>query len=507
MGNNFSVACIIWDQKKGGVLGHASPHINVSSAVAMNLYNMHRVITTKPSFGSIKIRLDNGDQYSVCSFFTGFGMSTSPDGFTGNYGKDTIGVAERVIALFLPYECKPSDYDEALAKIASRLVLDVEKLNERMDLISNLIKSSNRIEACEDINDIIDKQMDVALLLTPEEKELAHSYQIRALHYLIMDQKDHINELSVTVEKAMARNQKGGGNSGSSSASYSASSQILAPSAKFGASGISNEQINAAMGTATSELQDMTKSLDRMEKEGLRDEIRKINKLLKEKEEKIQDLERKTQDSAVAQAQATASQEIANKISELTSMLASKDKELNSWREKIAEMNENLFVNQDTISKMTEMSMMQSNEMQDLSRNNKTFRQENEQKNKEIADYKVKLQEYEDSIAKAIARIKDLEQENMRTKYTKISGQADQGNRTFIQSINQSTSQEKIGAPISDNIDEELEQMRVELEEEKAARKKCQMQLSEEKSQVIELKKNVKIQRREIEELQKQQPE
>jgi len=501
--NPFSLACIIWDQKKGGVLGHASPHINVSSANAMNLYNMHRVITTNPSFGSIKIRLDNGDQYSVCSFFTGFGMSTSPDGFTGNYGKNTIGVAERVICLFLPYECKPSDYDEALAKIASRLVLDVEKMNDRIDAIANLIKGSNKIEACEDINDIIDNNMDVTLNLTPEEKELAHTYQVKALHYLIVDQKEHIKELSTTVEKAMSRSQK----SESQSGSYSASSQILAPSAQFGGSGISGEQVNAAIGSAANEMQDMAKSLERMEKEGLRDEIRRINKQLKEREDKIRELERKAQEATVTQAQSSANQEIANKVIELNALLESKEKELNSWREKIAEMNERLFVNQDTIAKMTEMSMMQSNEMQDLSRNNKTLKQELEQKQKEISESQTRFQEYEDGIAKAMARIKDLEQENMRSKYTNISTQADQDNRTFIQNIGQVTPQGKTESKQVDSIDAELERMRAELEEEKTARKKCQMQLSEEKAQTIELKKNVKIQRREIEELQKKQAE
>jgi hypothetical protein len=209
MTDKFSLACILWDQKLGGVLQRAKPYMQVSDKTAMNLYNMHRVTNVNPAFGTIKVKLESGDQFNVCSFFTGYGGSTSPDGFTANYGKNIIGVAERVICLFLTPDVRAEDYEEVLAKIGSRIVIDVAGMNQRIDVIGDLIAKIDLIKKPDKLFEYLEKYLDSSLGLNAELNAVARFHEVKALHYMLLDKKEHIKELTINPAKtAFVRDQQ-----------------------------------------------------------------------------------------------------------------------------------------------------------------------------------------------------------------------------------------------------------------------------------------------------------
>ncbi|MBD3351375.1 MAG: hypothetical protein GF364_07800 [Candidatus Lokiarchaeota archaeon] len=197
----FALAVILWNQKLGGEVEAVSPKIRITDNTAMNLYNMHRMTETKPSFGTIKLKLENGEQYNVVTFFTGYGASTSPDGYTGHYGKNIIGISEKVIALFLPYKMKSREYEETLAKIAARIVLDVSMITERVENLAKIIEKSQLIKKPNELYQYLEKYIDSTLGLSAAEASIAKSNEVKALHYLIQDKKEEIKELTINPAK------------------------------------------------------------------------------------------------------------------------------------------------------------------------------------------------------------------------------------------------------------------------------------------------------------------
>lgn len=202
MARDFSLAIVKWDQKAGGILQYAFPKITISNNTAMNLYNMHRMTETNPNFGTLRLKLENGERYNVATFFTGYGASTSPDGFTANYGKNTIGVAERVFCLFLPTDVKPELYDEALIKITSRVVLDPDIMHRKIDKIAGMIKKGEMIKDPVKLYGYLEKYLDRTLGLSAQQEAVAWSHEVKALHYLIQDKKEHIHELTINPAKS-----------------------------------------------------------------------------------------------------------------------------------------------------------------------------------------------------------------------------------------------------------------------------------------------------------------
>jgi hypothetical protein len=108
--------------------------------------------------------------------------------------------------------------------------------------------------------------------------------------------------------------------------------------------------------------------MDLMEKESLRNELRKMHEILSDKNNRIRALESQLHNAQETGHDQQLNVDIARIRGEYEAILASKEDELNTWRAKVAELNENNFINQDNIMKLNEMSMMQSEEMQNQSR-------------------------------------------------------------------------------------------------------------------------------------------
>ena len=110
-----------------------------------------------------------------------------------------------------------------------------------------------------------------------------------------------------------------------------------------------------------------TKQMEEMENEGLRNEIRKLHEMLQDKENQVRALgtqlrEAKSCESTIWDTGNSA--DFAKMKGEYEAILATKEQELDTWREKVAQMNEELFINQDSIRKTTEMMMQMTEDAQ-----------------------------------------------------------------------------------------------------------------------------------------------
>ncbi|MHA1822219.1 MAG: hypothetical protein ACTSU2_05200 [Promethearchaeota archaeon] len=248
------------------------------------------------------------------------------------------------------------------------------------------------------------------------------------------------------------------------------------------------------------EIEEMAKNLEEMEKESLREEIRKLHKIMKEKDNKIHDLQTKLSESAISMAQQgeSTNAETLAQLNQMAEALKAKEDELNMWREKVAEMNENLFINQDTIAKMTEMTMQQSQELQEQSRTIIQLKNEIKEKDKQIQELIEENKKLKNDLENLNAQIKTMEQNNIRAKYSSIAQGAKDSEQSFRAQLPRANNNIASSNQESQQI---IEKLKKELEQEKVNRKNAEWKLKELKSEVIQLKKNIKIQRREIQEL------
>ncbi|MHA1341081.1 MAG: hypothetical protein ACTSRZ_14020 [Promethearchaeota archaeon] len=290
------------------------------------------------------------------------------------------------------------------------------------------------------------------------------------------------------------------------------------------------KEIEEQIEDVSKKIEDEISKLDEMEKEDLRNEIRRLQDILKEKDEKIYALESKikemffpqevdnkiepTIDSKAATVAteklkafeskfAEENKKLKQKITELSKIIDSKEKELNNWCEKVAELNEKSFIQQDTISKMTEMTIQQAEELQQQARKIKSLNEELKKRDEVIKELTSKNNLLEDEIQKLKDKITEMQMqiENQKEKEREIAAKiAENALTTTTEASSKAESEAATKTKRIAPIINELNQI---IEQEKAEKQKYQLKLGEYKSEIIELKKTIKIQRREIQSLEK----
>ena len=209
MGESFQIVNIRWDQKIGGILECSAPMKNfkISAKETTNLYQMHRLRFQYgngiPNFGLIKLDI-NEKAHNICSFFSGFGGSTSPDGYTANYGDDIVGIAERVVCILLPPKTNASKYIMSLGIISSRLLIDPNKMEERVNKLTSIIKKSNLISKPNKLFEYLDGELDDELELSENEKIVASMNEKKIWRYYIAELSESGNNgENTSSEKAL----------------------------------------------------------------------------------------------------------------------------------------------------------------------------------------------------------------------------------------------------------------------------------------------------------------
>ncbi|MHA1340575.1 MAG: hypothetical protein ACTSRZ_10160 [Promethearchaeota archaeon] len=198
---DFAIAVIKWDQRKGGIIQEISPPIKIPQKTSMNIYNLHRVKSTEPSFGSLRMKLENGEEFNLCSFFSGYGATTHPDGFTGNFSKYSIGTAERVVCLFLPTNLEPEKYELVLAKIASRLLMDPYQISAYTSILGEKL-ASIEISDAKSLLNYLENNIDDLLGLNLQQIINAYKLELRILYQLNKEKDTIIKELTINPVKS-----------------------------------------------------------------------------------------------------------------------------------------------------------------------------------------------------------------------------------------------------------------------------------------------------------------
>ncbi len=269
-------------------------------------------------------------------------------------------------------------------------------------------------------------------------------------------------------------------------------------------------------------IKEATTQMENMEKDALRNEIRNMQKILQEKEDKVRALE--------AQCRELQSQDLnetgdASKLKgEYEALLAAKEQELDTWRSKVSELNENNFINQDNIRKLTEMTMMQtddlSHQMQTINELRKQVKvlESNAATPQEVSEDDVNTLkshaiELEESLKTATS---DLEQKTEANKVLfiktkKLENEIDELKETLTQAEAEKASVSGDQSTFASQLHSALLESNSEADGESNTNTRLidakvtdlEAQLKALQSELIDAKKTIKIQRREIENLQK----
>mgnify|MGYP005849466883 CR=1 FL=1 len=154
-------------------------------------------------------------------------------------------------------------------------------------------------------------------------------------------------------------------------------------------------------------IQAATKQMEEMEKTTLRKELQEAIEAGNKKDQEIRQLKEQIEQLKAMGVQSA--EPITQTDQKLQEALKEKDLELEKWRKKVVELNEVNFINQDQILKLTEMTMMQTQEQQNLM--NKV-----QQMKKELEETKAKLDTLNSGINQASVEEKTLLIENMKVE-------------------------------------------------------------------------------------------
>ncbi len=244
-------------------------------------------------------------------------------------------------------------------------------------------------------------------------------------------------------------------------------------------------------------MDDITTQFKSMELEESKNRVKDLEAKLKKKETEVRELKEKLL-IKVEGASATQINEVVGKLkSEYEPILAQKDEEINQWKTKVAEINERAHIAEASITSMNDIVMSTQNELQEQGRTIGKLRKQLEEHEASQAGNSVKDQEIK-SLQEKIRQVSE-EMNEKNKNLEAIEGKLQEQNRE-IDKLQQATK----AVPVFDSskYDIQIQALtdQVKLAEEEIRKRNGRME--EMKVEIIELKKNNKIQRREIETLQ-----
>ena len=223
---------------------------------------------------------------------------------------------------------------------------------------------------------------------------------------------------------------------------------------------------------------DFDEQFDLIEKEELKEEIQRLKELVNRKNEKIKTLT----DQLASKVSKESGQ--SEEVQLLQEQLNEANDRLDDWSEKLADLSEKNTILMETVNKLTEMSMQQNEEMErqgreilDLKKTLEAKDEEIEELNNQVMNTKLQTaqsKELDEQVSKMQEKIDTLKQKNEELEEEKERLSVENG------ALLQSTANLKI----------EIKQLK-EMAEEKVEDK------GDLTDEIIELKKNIKVLRRE----------
>ena len=310
------------------------------------IYSLHRMRNTRPNYLFLKAK-----NITIASFFSGFDL------------KQYVGRPNQCVSVILDQNENPTIWEGQLRRITHDILPVLAEIRGDEIIMTGLSSESKYRR----FDEILAQQL-AALQAGQVQPMEDWEGEVRVGTGTVIDTinsgseiRDKLvgtkpKELSLTADdilKATELAKNEGQPSGSSSVK---SAFTPAPTSAMAASASTDPMVQAAQ------------QMELMEKEGMRKEIRRLSELVKEKTERIKALESQVREASASSIGDAEKNALAKIKGEYEALLASKEQELENWCAKVSELNENNFINQDTIAKMTEMTMMQTEEMQAQSR-------------------------------------------------------------------------------------------------------------------------------------------
>jgi hypothetical protein len=178
-----------WNQKIGGVQEAAAPKkFTYDANLAMNIYSLHRMRRKEPSIAHYKT--DKANQVSI---FSGFGEG----GYGGTGGENYVGIPERVLSVTLDLNQNSRDYERIAVKIASRLFIHQEGLQDRLNAILSVIEKSGKEKDSKTLFKFLDSELDARLMFAPEDISLANRYEAQFCYHWITNLQEDLEEMTI----------------------------------------------------------------------------------------------------------------------------------------------------------------------------------------------------------------------------------------------------------------------------------------------------------------------
>jgi chromosome segregation ATPase len=501
---------LTFHKKPGAFVDREYPHgitdqLGIDATDQNKVYSLHRMRNTLPNFLFLKAK-----NVTIASFFSGFDL------------KHYIGRPNQCVSVILDNHENPTIWEDKLRRLAYELLPVLAEIRGEEIIMTGLS------------TDIKYHRFDQLLA---EKLEDLKAGRVEPLYEgeaeVIVGDGTHIDTISDMRGKMTG--------TGTRPQNLTLTAEDIAKAAEMAQTSPDKSAFTPAPKKEQKEdsIAQATAQMEAMEKETLRNEIRRLNGMLKDQNSKIQALESQLRDewNKEVAAGSESSAEVGKIRGEYEAIIAAKEEELEKWRTKVSELNENNFINQDTIAKMTEMTMQQTMEMQEQAQ--KIMELKKQLKSLEAANVKTDTIPV-DEVASLRSHAVELE-ETLKTKLTELDAKTTQTKELYdrIQRLEAEKSkledeivslkheiQEKSNAlkaaeekirsleitaealsdtteePVSAgvNVPDPAEMLKMKSLEEEVARLK--IELATKDSELINAKKIVKVQRREIDHLQ-----
>ncbi|MGV9202971.1 MAG: hypothetical protein ACOC44_03005 [Promethearchaeia archaeon] len=238
---------------------------------------------------------------------------------------------------------------------------------------------------------------------------------------------------------------------------------------------------------------------DNFEKEELREEIKDLQELVNQKNLKIRELTDKITEKISEKSEHT------EEVKVLKEQLEEKNEKIDEWSNKLVDLNEKNTILQETVRKLTEMSAQQTEEMEQQAQTIGKLRKELDKKEKKISDQKATLDELNNKLmnAKVSAaenKEKDEEIQKLHEEIGELKKNLDTLQEKYDElQIEKENLQERCNDLEEDNELhlETIAHLKLDLKEAKEQASSEDGVYDDLADQIIDLKKDIKVLRRE----------
>ncbi|MHA1338738.1 MAG: hypothetical protein ACTSRZ_16050 [Promethearchaeota archaeon] len=162
---------------------------DIPPKTCIEILNAHGEGASNPNLTYLEnIRL-KGRNFNICSFFSGSEES-------GQF----IGIPNKIICLLLPDKVDPQEYYSVIIKIASRLLLDNDKIPQRIYIISKLIESGT-VTIPQELFEYIYRKIDERLDLSEIEIHEAENFEKDIINCVTPEQQPFLKTLEQKTEE------------------------------------------------------------------------------------------------------------------------------------------------------------------------------------------------------------------------------------------------------------------------------------------------------------------